>query len=203
MDVRPRAERPATTHGFGRPRAGRFPRRAFACTAFGFGLALCGWVAPAGAQTPTGPFPLEVDVATLDGIIAAYYDVVSHAAGEPIQVERDRSLHHPDARAIITGADAEGSPTIANMSLAEYHESAAGGGAFYEWELHRVVRRFGNMADVWSTYAYSDTRLGPEQGRGINSIQLYWDGDRWWITGWIFDNERPGNAIPPEYLPGG
>ena len=38
-------------------------------------------------------------------------------------------------------------------------------------------------------------------GRGINSIQLYHDGDRWWITSWIFDQERAGNEIPAEFLP--
>lgn len=59
------------------------------------------------------------------------------------------------------------------------------------------------MASVWSTYAHSDRPHGPVQGRGINSIQLYWDGSRWWITGWIFDSERPDNPIPQAYLPRG
>ena len=67
--------------------------------------------------------------------------------------------------------------------------------------MHRVVQRFGNVAHVWSTYASSREPGGDVFGRGINSIQLYHDGSRWWITSWIFDQERAGNEIPAEFLP--
>ena len=156
---------------------------------------------PAFAQNTT--YPRAEDVATLDGIIKAYYEVVSGPAGEPRQTERDHSLHHPDARAIITGLDQDGKPFIRNMTLAEYHEGAASGGnpAFYEVEIHRVTQQFGNVAHVWSTYAWRTTEDGPVQGRGINSIQLYHDGSRWWITAWIFDSERDDLPIPAAFLP--
>lgn len=155
--------------------------------------------APSFAQTPT--YPLAEDVATLDGIIKAYYEVVSGPAGEPRQTERDHSLHHPDARAIITGIE-EGKPSIRNMTLAEYHEGsrARGNPAFYEAEIHRATQRFGNVAHVWSTYAWRTSESGPVEGRGINSIQLYFDGTRWWITAWIFDSERDDNPIPATFL---
>jgi hypothetical protein len=42
---------------------------------------------------------------------------------------------------------------------------------------------------------------GPVFGRGINSIELFWDGARWWIAAAQWDDERPGNPIPKEYLP--
>ena len=156
---------------------------------------------PAFAQNTT--YPRAEDVATLDGIIKAYYEVVSGPAGEPRQTERDHSLHHPDARAIITGLGQDGKPFIRNMTLAEYHEGAASGGnpAFYEVEIHRVTQQFGNVAHVWSTYAWRTTEDGPVQGRGINSIQLYHDGSRWWITAWIFDSERDDLPIPAAFLP--
>lgn len=143
------------------------------------------------------------DVATLDGIIKAYYEVVSGAAGVDRETERDKSLHHPLARAIVTGVDEFGRAFIRNMTLDEYHEDtrASGNPAFYEWEINRVTQRFGNVAHVWSTYAWSEDDAGPVQGRGINSIQLYFDGERWWITAWIFDSERVDNTIPPEFLP--
>jgi hypothetical protein len=32
--------------------------------------------------------------------------------------------------------------------------------------------------------------------RGINSIQLFHDGTRWWVLGIAWDNERPGNPLP-------
>lgn len=144
--------------------------------------------------------PRPEDVSTLDGIIRAYYEVVSGPAGVPRQVARDHTLHHPDALVAITGLNASGEPTIRTMTLAEYHggpsEPAEG---FYEQEIHREVQTFGSVTHVWSTYEWRREPDGAVQGRGINSIQLYFDGERWWITSWIFDSERPGNPIPPEY----
>ena len=128
--------------------------------------------------------------------------MVSAPEGVPRDTARDRSLHHPDARAIITGKDEDGTPFIRNMTLAEYHEIAeeSGNPAFFEEEIHRETQRFGNVAHVWSTYAWRTAEDGPVQGRGINSIQLYHDGTRWWITAWIFDSEREDNPIPAEYV---
>ncbi len=162
--------------------------------------------AEAGAQEGADLYPLPGDVETVDGIIRAYYEVVSVPAGEMWQTERDRSLHHPDARAIQTGVDEEGTPFIRNLTLEEFHARQPEGGSdtgFFESEIHRETQRFGNVAHVWSTYAWRTEEDGPVRGRGINSIQLYHDGDRWWITAWIYDSEREGNRIPPEYLPDG
>lgn len=154
-----------------------------------------------GQDRPAGEAPpLPADVSTLDGIIRAYYEVVSGPAGQPRQVARDHSLHHPDALVAITGLNASGEPTIRTMTLAEYHEgSSEPAEGFYEQEIHRQVQSFGSVTHVWSTYEWRREPSGPVRGRGINSIQLYFDGDRWWITSWIFDSERPDNPIPPEY----
>lgn len=145
------------------------------------------------------------DVATIDGIIRAYYEVVSGPAGESADRERDRTLHLPDALVGVPGQDDDGNPILVTMTLDDYHDQSGGPRAegFYEKEIHRVVQTFGNVTHVWSTYASSKTPDGEPYDRGINSIQLTWDGDRWWIVSWIFDSERPGNPIPPEYLPGG
>ncbi|MGH2618532.1 MAG: hypothetical protein ACRDJC_25150, partial [Thermomicrobiales bacterium] len=59
------------------------------------------------------------------------------------------------------------------------------------------------IAHVWSTYVVSDAQDGTPTGRGINSIQLYFDSTRWWITGWIFDVERAGSPIPRQFLSAG
>jgi hypothetical protein len=90
------------------------------------------------------------------------------------------------------------------MTLGEYHDRYGGpeDRGFFEREIHREVERFGNVAHVWSTYASSEQPGGPTVARGINSIELYHDGERWWITSWIFDSERAGSPIPADYLPG-
>ncbi|MCB9610104.1 MAG: hypothetical protein H6829_07055 [Planctomycetes bacterium] len=37
--------------------------------------------------------------------------------------------------------------------------------------------------------------------RGINSLQLVWDGDRWLIMAILWDQEIPESPIPDRYLP--
>ena len=72
---------------------------------------------------------------------------------------------------------------------------------FYESEIHRKTQRFGNIANVLSTYESKNTESGPIIDRGVNSIELFWDGDRWWIVTVIWDRERPDNPMPKELLP--
>lgn len=145
------------------------------------------------------PYPLREDVETLDGIIKAYYEVVSGPQG-PKQTERDKSLHHPDANVMITGINKVGEHFLRAMTLKEFHQNVPND-AFYEYEINRITETFGNITRVWSTYEFKNELAGPVAGRGINSIQLYFDGDRWWILNWTYDSERKGNSIPEKYLP--
>ncbi len=157
----------------------------------------------AAAQERIATYPLRGDIETLDGIINAYYESVSGPAGQPANRARDESIHYPGARVGISGVDGEGNPFLRSMTIGEYHDRFGGPRQqpFYEWEINRVIQRFGNVAHVWSTYVSSDVPDGEARSRGINSIQLYFDGTRWWVTGWIFDSERAGNPIPSDFLP--
>ncbi len=66
---------------------------------------------------------------------------------------------------------------------------------FFEFEIGRKVRQFGNMANIWSAYETRTSPDGPAVARGINSIQVYHDGERWWITSFAFDRESPSNPL--------
>lgn len=149
-------------------------------------------LAPAtGLAAPADP----ADVTTLDGILAAYYEVVSGPAGEAPDVARDRSLHHPDAQVAIVRTGPDGAPVIEVTDLDGYHGDAAPRSApFHEYETGRTVRRSGAMVHVWSHYAYADTPGGTPTFEGVNSITLYDDGERYWIVNWMYDAdvEREG-----------
>ncbi len=139
----------------------------------------------AAAQTVDRPG----DVTTIDGIIRAYYEVVSGPAGGVNDIERDRSLHHPEAWIATASVDPSGSPTVRVMTLDGFHgANAPREQGFYEWETDREVKRHGNMAHVWSSYASSRTPNGTPFARGVNNITLFWDGNRWWIMNWMFDS---------------
>lgn len=129
------------------------------------------------------------DVASIDGILRAYYEVVSGPEGGVVDVARDRSLHHPEAWVAIAGRDSAGVPRVRVMSLAEYHgDNRPRTQGFFEWETGRTVQASGAMTHVWSSYASARTPGGEPYDRGVNSITLFHDGSRWWIMGWMFDS---------------
>ena len=155
---------------------------------------------PLVAQMPT---PRPEDVGTLDGIISAFYDVISGPAGTARQCQRDSSLYIPGVR-FVSMSVRQGQPVAQVSDHGQYVANTNDGmvrTGFFERELHRVTRRFGNIVHVFSTYEFRATETGPVQGRGVNSIQLFWDGSRWWIANATWDGERPDNPIPADLLP--
>jgi hypothetical protein len=143
------------------------------------------------------------DVSTIDGVIHAYYDIVSISRGQPRQWDRDHTLYIEDMRFVAMNVDKQGNPVPVIMSHQEFVDRSDPRMArgFFEKEIHRASERFGNVAHVWSTYESRDTVDGPVTARGINSLELFWDGKRWWISHSIWDEERPGNPLPKQYLP--
>jgi hypothetical protein len=145
------------------------------------------------------------DVSTVDGMVKAYYEVVSGPAGQPRQWDRDATLYIPNVRFVIVSEDATGKATAESMSHQEFvdnSEASLGGKAFYEHEVHRVTQRAGNIVHVFSTAERSSSPDGKAEGRGIDSIELFWDGQRWWITAanlWEIDASK--HPLPAEFLP--
>jgi hypothetical protein len=148
--------------------------------------------------------PRAADVGTLDGLIAAYYEVISGPAGQPRQWSRDRTLYIPDIRFVAMSLAKDGKPVAHTMTHQQFVEASNAEllGGFYEKEIHRVTQRFGNIAHIFSTYESRRKADGPVIARGINSIEAFWDGKRWWIASAIWDEERPGNPLPKQYLAG-
>jgi hypothetical protein len=71
---------------------------------------------------------------------------------------------------------------------------------FYEKELGRKVNAFGDIAQVFSAYEYTLETPQPVKQRGINSIGLIRENNRWYITSLTWDEENDQNKIPSEYL---
>jgi len=150
--------------------------------------------------------PRPEDVSTIDGMIKAWYEVISGPAGQPRDWARDRTLYIKDLRFVQVDLDKQGRPKPTILDHQQYVNTVDSGmlkNGFFEKEIHRVTQRFGPVAHVWSTYESRRTQDGPVFARGINSIELYWDGTRWWIANGIWSDESEANPIPPEFLPGG
>ncbi len=151
-------------------------------------------------ETPADP----KDVSTIDGIVKAFYETISGGKGVPRQWARDKTLYMRDVR--FVGMDEQAGKIRAGILGHQQYVNATNEsfvtGGFTEHEISRVVKRFGNIAHVFSTYEFSADD-GKEKGRGVNSIELFWDGTRWWISFAGWDEERPDNPIPKEFLPKG
>jgi len=153
------------------------------------------------------PVANPADVASIDAIIAAAYDVISGPAGKKRDWDRERSLFFPGARLIPTAVKAgeesgDLSPRMLDVDayIARVEPFFAANG-FYEKEIARRTEQFGRLAHVWSTYEsrHREEDRAPFM-RGINSIQLFFDGQRWWIVSIYWQHESLENPIPPRYL---
>ena len=147
------------------------------------------------------------DVESIDAIIAASYDVISGPPGKKRDWARERSLFYPGARLIPTATvpgktDVDLAPLILDVDgyIARVEPLFAKEG-FYETEVARRTEQFGRIAQIWSTY---ESRHDPSEPkpfmRGINSIQLFNDGKRWWILSIYWQHESKQHSLPERYL---
>src|SRR6266542_3570375 len=110
-------------------------------------------------ETPAPPAANPADVASIDAITAAVYDVISGPAGKKRDWDRMRSLFVPYGRLIPVGKRANGEMGNRAMSVDGY------------------------IAHIFSTYESKHKADDPKPfARGINSIQVMNDGKRWWIV---------------------
>jgi hypothetical protein len=144
------------------------------------------------------------DVGSADAIIAALYDVISGPAGQKRDWTRFRSLFIPGARLIPTGMTPDKKARIRMMTPDEYADASGPRleqAGFFEREISRTSETFGNITHAFSTYESRRAATDAQPfARGINSIQLFNDGTRWWVVTVLWDSEREANPIPSQYL---
>jgi hypothetical protein len=149
------------------------------------------------------------DVASIDALITTAYDVISGPVGRKRDWNRLRSLFIPGARLIPTtqnageiNVDGKIAPQLLDIEgyiarVGDYLEKSG----FFEREIARRTEQCGHIAHVWSTYESRHRTDDPEPFvRGINSIQLFFDGKRWWIVTIYWQHESTEHLIPEKYL---
>ena len=176
-------------------------------------VAVVAWLVAApqlSAQTlsPTGgtvPTANPDDVSSIDAIMVVLYETISGRAGEERDWDRFRSLFASEARLIPTSPIQDGTGFTAQArTVDDYIEGAApffAENGFFESESRRVTEVFENIAHVFSTYESRRTPDGEVFQRGINSIQLMYDGERWWVMNIMWRGVGPDFEIPVRYLP--
>jgi hypothetical protein len=156
-------------------------------------------------NNPTAAVARAEDVASIDALITAMYATISGPPGER-DWNRLRSFYLPGARMIPTGWRPNGEDALRIMDIEQYIESVRPHflqHGFFETEIARRTQRFGHIAHAFSTY---ESRHSPDDAqpfvRGINSIQLLWKHERWWVVNVFWQNESKEQPLPGEFRAG-
>jgi hypothetical protein len=160
--------------------------------------------ATAAPASSAAPATHAADVQSMDSILAALYDTISGPAGQRRDWAHLHALFVPDAHMIAVGHAPNGEIRTQQFTVDEYIARATPvfeREGFYESEISRHVDTFRNMSQVFSTYESRHARDQQPFQRGINSIQLFHDGHRWWVVNVYWEAESPKHAIPKKYLP--
>jgi hypothetical protein len=142
--------------------------------------------------------PNPADVASLDAIMRAVYDVISGPAGQKRDWNRMRSLFTSNARLMPKGGSGLRSGSVEDYITGSGPQLEQNG--FIEREIARRTEQYGDIAHVFSTYEARNRADGPVILRGINSFQLVRHGGRWWVVSIMWQAETPQTPLPAEYL---
>ncbi len=153
-------------------------------------------------QEATHIGPDTADVSSIDNIINAYYATTSGPAGQR-DWARYRFLFQPDAQINARVFGMSGKLQYVKGSLDEFIgqvEEYFTINGYFEKEIGRSLHVYRDIAQVFSAY---ETKLATNQKsyhRGVKSIQLVFDMERWWIVNVLYNNESVRDPIPDEYL---
>lgn len=142
------------------------------------------------------------DVASVDAVIKALYASISFPVGGNADLERLRTLWIAEGRFLIPKRDQQHSNSTSVDQFIERCKTTFAserflGKGFREVETNRQEHRFGNILHCFSAYeAIISDPHDSRMGGGINSIQLVWEDNRWWIVSMVWDDERPDNPLP-------
>ena len=149
----------------------------------------------------------EQFVKSPDSITKALYEVISGEKNQRRDWDFFLYLFNSNARLLPYELNSKNnfelnflSPLDYQNTIGKWLESKRETG-FFEYEMNKTITIFGNIAHVFSSYEsfHSKTDDSPYM-RGINSFQLLFDKNRWWILNILWMRETVDHPIPIAYL---
>ena len=150
----------------------------------------------------------EGDYTQIENVLTDLYPSVSFSPGNDCDWGRIRLLCHPDAVFFQPPArgttafrpfDLEGFIQFFKDDIETYNMKESG---FHERLGRHETTSFGRIAHSYAVY---EIRIQPDEPnprqRGVDSVQLAFHEERWWITAINTDVEMPGRLIPERILP--
>ncbi len=145
-------------------------------------------------------------LSTVDGIIHSLYDAISGPVGEERNWNAFKNLFAENARMYSAVPAKDSSSALRCITPQEYadrNKTRLADIGFNEEELYRIANTFGAGTQILSTYELHFTNKDGEQEitKGINNIQLYFDGQRYYIVSIFWDANAKNIEVPERYLP--
>jgi hypothetical protein len=145
----------------------------------------------------------QTDPHSINSVLKVFYESLSFPEGKSPDWDSFRNLFaSPSSPCIRIASD-----SMMQMDREGFIRSFSGRikqgtlRSFEEKEIKRTGEYYGSVAQVFSTYVKQmNLADGAKPIRGINSFQLFFKDNRWWIASVIWQDESPDKPIPGKYL---
>jgi len=142
---------------------------------------------------------------SLDAVIENLYKSISGPAGKDRDWNMFRLLFANEARMYIAVPNKDSGTVLRVITPEQYIErnsTRLADMGFTEKEIHRITDSYGAITHVFSTYEshFINSNNEEETVRGINSIQFFLDGSRYYILTICWDADPKNNPVPERYL---
>ena len=140
-------------------------------------------------------------VKSIDGIVKEVLQLVSGEKGKTRNWEALRNLFLPTATFTVLNNNDSISRPVETVSLDdfiklmhdEYYEQG-----YLEYETGKTIDEYNGIANVFQSFYGKDSKN--EEARGINSYQLVYFRERWWIANLLWTLATDKVKIPKKYL---
>ena len=90
----------------------------------------------------------------------------------------------------------DSSSSFRNIPLEEFIR-IIGNQAFEEYEIAHTIDEYNGIAQVFQSYKVISDK---KEEMGMNSYQLIYHNNRWWISNILWTNDSNGVKVPDKYL---
>ncbi|MEY3322140.1 MAG: hypothetical protein RLZZ417_1723 [Bacteroidota bacterium] len=145
----------------------------------------------------------DVPFSSMDNLLSSMYKIISGEPGETRNWVLFRKLFRSEARINALGKDKHGQERYISLTIEDYIRGAEVSlqkQSLKEIEIGRITEEYGDMVHVFSSYETKDATNDTVLQRGINSIQLIYRDERYWIVSLLFNPETLDNPIEERHL---
>ena len=141
-------------------------------------------------------------VKSIESITDKFLELISCEIGEETDWDAFKYLFAPSAQIYFTNQNAPKGQKISAMNVDDFVKILGPmykRDGFEEYALGLTVNEFNGIANVFQSYCCKNLS-GTYEKRGINSYQLIFADERWWIVNTTFIDATEENTIPKKYL---